>query len=633
MKNKSENVVKKYINLVINSELFIILIGIILFFKMFLFYKLTIYYYDQNDFNIITKTFIYSMFIVTFLFLFPNRIRFVVGTILNLLFSTLMFADNLYYNYSTSLISVSQISNLQYSEQIGAAVKDLLSVWQLLYFVDIIVMLILLITKFVKLKKIKEKKYKPAIVYFIIMTIIYSSTIPNYVAEAEGCRYNKKMQLEKGTLYTFHYLDVKSNLNLKKTAKYTSKEEVMQAYNDLKNSYNDNYQDDIYNFSNIAQGKNVILLQLESYQGFLINKTINGKEITPNINKFISENIQINNMMIQSYSTTADSEHSAQTSMYPLENGMAFAQYSSNSYDDIFGLYKDEGYYTMYMHGNEGSFWNRNNVYKLLDIDELDFINNFDPDSERINNWISDEALYTQSVQKMKTAKQNYGKFFSNIVSASCHTGFDLPGLDDKYSKVSIDVGEYKGTYFGQYLEAANYADYAFGIFIDELKANDLYDDTVIFIFGDHYGMQMYNEEMLNFIKKQDHKLNNVDAEINYINVVCGIKIPGVNHLVIDKTVSKLDIKPTLASICGLEDKVSLGTNIFGAKDFACLNNGVIVTNDLYYNGEWYKRSDGSKINTNELDGITRGKINYYINSMEQELTISNSIVLNNLLK
>ena len=43
------------------------------------------------------------------------------------------------------------------------------------------------------------------------------------------------------------------------------------------------------------------------------------------------------------------------SSLYPLENGMAFAQYSGNKYNDIFDLYKKSNYYTVYMHGNEGS--------------------------------------------------------------------------------------------------------------------------------------------------------------------------------------------------------------------------------------------------------------------------------------
>ena len=38
--------------------------------------------------------------------------------------------------------------------------------------------------------------------------------------------------------------------------------------------------------------------------------------------------------------------------------------------------------------------------------------------------------------------------------------------------------GKYKGSYFGNYLEAVNYADYAFGEFIKQLKQEGLYEDT-----------------------------------------------------------------------------------------------------------------------------------------------------------
>ena len=630
MINKVFYAVKKYTNKIINSELFIIFTGIMLFLKMFLFYKGTIYQAESINLDIVSKTFIFSMFIVTFLFLFKNKLRFILSLIINIFFSILMFVDNLYYNYSTSLISVSQISNLQYSEQIAASIKDLLNIVQLLYFIDIFIIIILLITKFIKLEKSKERKWKPVIVYTFTMIIVYSSTIQNYVVSAETVRYNKKMQLEAGTLYTFHFLDVKSNINLKKTAKYTTKKDVFEVYNNLKNTYNDNYEQDIYNFDGIAKDKNVILLQLESFQNFLLHKTINGKEITPNLNKFMNENVQFNNMIIQSYSTTADSEHSTMSSLYPLENGMAFAQYSSNQYDDIFGEYKDSGYYTMYMHGNDGAFWNRKNVYRLLDIDDISFIDSFDEDSKLINEWISDEDLYRQAVQKLSSVD---GKFFVNIASASSHTAFDLPGLENKYDIVDIDVGKYKDMYFGNYLEAVNYADYAFGIFLDELKNAGLYDDTVIFVFGDHYGMQMYNFEMLEYLEDVDHKYNNVETEINYASAVCGIKIPGVEHMEINKTVSKLDIKPTLCYLSGVEDGVSLGTNMFGTKDFACLNNGIIVTDEYYFNGNWYDRLTGEKIDLSTIDEEKQKLLNYYVSNMEEEITISNSIILNNLLK
>lgn len=626
--------IKRFCNRIINSEFFPILLGLFLFIKVAIFYKLTIYKGEEYSSQILSKSFIYSMFIVTFLFLFRNRPRFVIGTIFNILISLLLFADNLYYNYSTSFISISQISNLQYSEQIAASFKDIFYVVDLVYFIDIIVIALMLITRFLKIEKTRAKVWKLAVTYISIMAVLYTSTISTYVVAAEEYRYNKKMQLEHGTIYTFHYLDVKTNIDLKKTAKYKNKEDLQFAYGNLKETYYENYNEDLYGVNGTGSGMNVIVLQLESFQNFLVNKTINGKEITPNLNKFLKENIHFENMMSQSYSTTADSEHSTMTSLYPLENGMAFAHYSGNDYDDFFKIFQNEGYYTVYMHGNEGGFWNRNNVYDHMEIDEIDFMNSFDENSSKINNWISDEALYEQAVPKLQNAVDTVEKtFFASIVAASSHTAFDLPGLDNKYDYVDIDVGPYKDMYFGNYLEAVNYSDKQFGMFIEKLKEAGLYDNTVLFVFGDHYGMQMYNYEMLDFIEEQDHKYNNIETEINYINVLCGMRIPGVSNKTISKVTSKLDIKPTLCAIMGCVDNFSLGTSMFGDKNFVCLNNGIIVTDEYYYNGNWYERNSGEKIDFEAIDDKTRDNLNYYLECMDNEISISNSVVLNNLLK
>ena len=90
----------------------------------------------------------------------------------------------------------------------------------------------------------------------------------------------------------------------------------------MKDEYETKYGEEKYQLEGILKDKNVIILQLESVQEFVINKEINDKQITPNLNKFLAENIEIKNMNMQSYSTTADSEHSTITSIYPMENGM-----------------------------------------------------------------------------------------------------------------------------------------------------------------------------------------------------------------------------------------------------------------------------------------------------------------------
>ena len=205
-------------------------------------------------------------------------------------------------------------------------------------------------------------------------------------------------------------------------------------------------------------------------------------------------------------------------------------------------MFHNKGYTTSYMHGNYGYFWNRTNVYNNMEVDYIELKDKFMDISEDIMGYLSDELLYKQAVEKLK---EYDNPFISYIVAASSHTGFTLDGLQDR-SKVNIDVGKYKDTFFGNYLESVNYADYAFGIFIQKLKNADLYDDSVIILYGDHNGLDMYNNEMIEFLKELDSNLIDTDIKLNYIRVLAGMKIPGINNLRIDKPVSKLDIKPTL---------------------------------------------------------------------------------------
>ena len=237
--------------------------------------------------------------------------------------------------------------------------------------------------------------------------------------------------------------------------------------------------------------------------------------------------------------------------------------------------------------------------------------------------------MYKQAVEKL----ENYDKpFVSYIVSASSHTSFSLEGLEDR-SKVNIDVGKYRDTFFGNYLESVNYADYAFGVFIDELKKADLYDDTVILIFGDHNGIDMYNEEMLDFLRATNPNLTDTDIKLNYIRVASGMKIPGIGNMKLEKPINKLDIKPTFAYLINGDEGISLGTNMFNRKDFICLNNERIVTSRYYYDEKWYRRDNGEEINLEEISEDERKLLEGYYNDMKKELGISISISINDLLK
>ncbi len=462
----------------------------------------------------------------------------------------------------------------------------------------------------------------------IVGILIFCLMDINYIKKGKEKSYNKDFQIREATIFGYHISDIQNAFTMQ--TKYKNYDDMMEDYHQLKEKYDTRYGQERYPLEGILEDKNVIILQLESIQEFVVNKEINGKPITPNLNQFLSENMEFTNMHMQSYSTTADSEHTTITSIYPMENGMSFSKYFTNTYDDIFKLFNNKNYHTSYIHGNYPYFWNRGNVYGRLNLDELVLKEQFDDLSENINGDLSDELLYRQAVQKLKGYDN---PFMSYIVAASSHTPFSLEGLQDR-SKISIDVGKYKDTYFGNYLEAVNYADYAFGILIQELKEAGLYEDTAILVFGDHNGLNMYNEELLDFLSYTNSEVTEVDIKLNYTRVACGFKIPGIEHNIeIEKPINKLDIKPTLAYLCNLEDTFSLGTNFFANKDFVCLNNGRIITSRYYYDENWYERKNGEMLIWEDLEEDTKQLLDEYYQDMQTELDISNSVSIHNLLK
>ena len=612
--------IKENLNKIVNSNFFIIIVMIVVFLKTILFYKSTICINEKIYINTIQMSIMYILSLFGMLYLLPKKGRNIAGIIMNILISILLFADNIYYSYSSNVLSVLQISNLQYGEEIMSTLPLLLKLPQILYFIDILTLIILIATSIIKIEKGKKSKTKFIVcrtiigIICMIFFIILSINANSKVLEDP---YNRDTQIKKGTIYGYHISDILNAIVGSKQSKYDNKEDMLEDYNLLKDEYNEKYGESYIDIKNSMEGKNVIILQLESIQEFVLNKTINGKEITPNLNKFINENIRLTNMFMQSYSTTADSEFSTVTSLYPVENGMAYSRYYKNNYDDIFKMFHNKGYTTSYMHGNYGYFWNRTNVYNNMEVDYIELKDKFMDISEDIMGYLSDELLYKQAVEKLK---EYDNPFISYIVAASSHTGFTLDGLQDR-SKVNIDVGKYKDTFFGNYLESVNYADYAFGIFIQKLK-----NESVIILYGDHNGLDMYNNEMIEFLKELDSNLIDTDIKLNYIRVLAGMKIPGINNLRIDKPVSKLDIKPTLAYLCNTEEGISLGTNMLAKKDFICLNNERIVTDKFYYDEVWSNIETGEMVEENE-------ELKKYRDFMQKELEISKSIVLENLLK
>lgn len=632
---KKENRIKQILEFILSTRWYVLLIGILILLKTIFFYGNTVFKNDTIWIWSIRQTCFFIVILVFPLLLLKKSVRrFELGMIIDFLISLLLFADELYYTYASNILSVMQVGNMQYKDEILNAIPTLVNPKQILYFMDFIIFAILLISQWIRIQSKNEFKWLPVILSVACMVVFctFYHFIPESLELVNGFIYSKYNSVRYGTIYGYHYMDIKNAITNNKSVPYHTYDEIMEAYYDLKNeqklygNQNRNHQ-----YAGIAEGKNVFVVQLESVQQFVINRQINGKEITPNLNQFLAENISITNMHASSYTTTADSEHSFITSIYPGENGEAFSKYYSNTYNDIFKNYKKVGYTNIYAHGNYDTFWNRKNVLSKYDVDKIYFINDFEDTSELIRTYLSDELLYKQIFDMLP---ETDGPIFADIVAASSHKPFDLEGIQNKEQKLSIDVGKYRGTALGDYLESVNYADYAFGVFLNELKTRDLYDNSVILVYGDHYGMTMYDENLIEFLGENKENYNAIRMQFEFSNVACGMRIPGLQKITIDTPVSKVDIKPTLMQIANIEDTFSLGNSIFEGKPYVCINNGKIIKEGYYYDAEnWYDLATGQRLDMESLEEEVKADLNKAVEYTNQELGISMSVLINNLLK
>lgn len=104
--------------------------------------------------------------------------------------------------------------------------------------------------------------------------------------------------------------------------------------------------------------------------------------------------------------------------------------------------------------------------------------------------------------------------------------------------------------------------------FIEKLKEDGLYDNSVIVLYGDHYGIsENHNEAMSQFLGREVTPFEEVQLQ----RVPLVIHIPGVTDKepkAIDTVGGQIDIRPTVLNLLGIDssDQIQFGNDLF-AKD------------------------------------------------------------------
>ena len=318
----------------------------------------------------------------------------------------------------------------------------------------------------------------------------------------------------------------------------------------------------------VGQGNNLLVLLVESMQQFVVGLEINGVEVTPNLNRFIRENIYFSQCYEQVfYGNTSDAEFILATSVYPAREGSAFMRYSSNTYESLPSIMNDEGYTTFTAHANTSAFWNRAAMYSSLGYGRVIDYNSYIIDEYK--GWggyaLSDSSFFRQTIDAIYKEQPFYGL----LITLSSHHPYSFFADSDEF-----DAGEYSGTLVGNYLKAINYTDACLGELFEDLKQKGVYDNTTIVLLGDHYAIQRQDAPDLQRLIR-----NETGRDVDFSNEaswICEQTVPLVFHvpqisepMQYNFVCGEIDIAPTIAGIMGVKTEYSLGGDLFLREEVA----------------------------------------------------------------
>ncbi len=530
--------------------------------------------------------------IFSLVFLLSGKRTFGVLIIIDVVLTILFVADILYIRYYTTAITVPVLLALKFLDSVEGSVMSLFSKKDIFLFLDF-PFLIALLFLFKQRIHLKANFTKRLILFAVVLVLSIPAMLISFNKSdlKNGVFDNNQIIKNMGILY-FHANDifhfVKDDLLQSKTMTAEEKKQMEDFYKN-KQALGDK-------FKGVAKDKNLLIVQVESLQGFAMNKTINGKEVTPNLDKLAKENFYFDNYYYQvKGGNTSDAEFLTNTSLYPINEGAVFLRYPTNVYNTLPKALKERGYTTSSFHAYNPSFWNRSIMYQSLGIQN--FISYEDFNLDEFAGWggyaLSDESFFRQSLEKMDTTKP----FCSMLITLSSHHPYDYFG-----EKSNIDVKPYENTVLGNYLGAINYVDSCIGKLIEDLKKRNLYDNTVVVIYGDHYALPKTQASDL-------YKLENVEP--NNFNWLKLQKVPLIIHIpgieggqTISTTSAQVDLLPTIANLMDIDFPYAMGQDMFNKKDgFALLRDYSVVTDKYLYDAsesKVYNIKDGSLLNKDE---------------------------------
>lgn len=553
-----------------------------------------------------------------------------------------LISNSIYYREFTDFVTVNtMLASSKVSAGLGAAALELFRPWDVIYILDFPILAFFFFKKWIRMDNRPFNK-RASFAVTSLSAMLFSANL--FLAEID-----RPELLTRGfsNYYVVRALGLPAFLGYSANQTYAANKERSKASEeDLKpveEYIQQHYAKPNPEYFGMAKGRNVIYIHLESFQQFLIDYKLKVDdkeyEVTPFLNSLYhsKETFAFSNVFNQvKAGKTSDAETMIETGLFGLNQGSFMVNYGGTNTQQAapFILLKNGYNSSAVFHGNAGSFWNRNTAYKQWGYNYFFDASYFTKQnsSNSFQYGLNDKYMLKDSIKYLERLQQ---PFYTKFITVSNHYPYttSLSGDD-----LGFPLAKTQDETINGYFATANYLDSSIKAFFDYLKESGLYKNSIIVLYGDHYGISnSRNPALAPLLGKNSETWSSYDnamlQRVPYMVVIPGMDKGGI----IDTFGGEIDMLPTLEHLLGIESNkfLQVGQDMLSPDHdqiVAFRSANYFVTPEYTsYSGRTYYTKTGEEI-TNP-DENTKEQLDKIREAANLQLRISDSIQTGDLLR
>ena len=242
-----------------------------------------------------------------------------------------------------------------------------------------------------------------------------------------------------------------------------------------------------------AAGHDLIVVQAEAVQEWVIGLELGGVEVTPFLNSLATRGLYFPNVLDQTREgNTSDAEYLVLNSQHPMAEGAIAFRRENNDFFTLAHILADRGYATLSAHPGVPGFWNRAHLHPRYGFDETFFAEALGP-GPTIGWGLADQHFFDRGLDWVLAKERPY---FAFLVTMGLHHPFDT--FPEEFKEMSL--GDLEGSRLGNYLHGVRHFDTAMRQLFKRLKDTGRLDRTVVAIYGDHDARLAMSQDLLRLV-------------------------------------------------------------------------------------------------------------------------------------